>query len=69
MAVSWNGASEVARWRLLTGPSPASISAVATAPRDGFQTTIAAPVAGRYLALQALDAAGAVLGVSPTIRG
>ncbi len=69
VAVSWNGATEVASWRVLGGASTSALTAVATAPKAGFQTTIAAPTAGPYVAVQALDAAGNVLGTSPTVKG
>jgi arylsulfotransferase ASST len=63
---SWNGATEVASWRVLAGPRTTGLRAVAQAPRTGFETAIALPtgVAGPYLAVQALDAGGRVLGVS-----
>jgi hypothetical protein len=63
---SWNGATGVASWVVLAGPSPASLRPVASAPRSGFETPIALPagVAGPVLAVEALDAAGRVLGVS-----
>jgi Arylsulfotransferase (ASST) len=68
---SWNGATEVASWRVLAGASPNSIAPVATAPKAGFETAIATPasVAGGYVAVQALNGAGAVLGTSRTIKG
>jgi Arylsulfotransferase (ASST) len=63
---SWNGATQVAAWRVLAG-SRARLQAVAQAPRAGFETAIALPrsVAGAYLAVQALDAGGRVLAASP----
>jgi hypothetical protein len=68
---SWNGATEVASWRVLAGSSPSSLEPVATAPKAGFETAIATPasVAGGYVAVQALSGAGAVLGTSRTIKG
>jgi Arylsulfotransferase (ASST) len=68
VSVSWNGATEVASWRVLAGASPASLAPVATAPKAGFQTTISAPGAGPYVAVQALDASGAAIGTSATVR-
>ena len=41
---------------------------VAGAAKTGFQTTISLPAAAALLAVQALDATGAVLGTSPTIK-
>jgi Arylsulfotransferase (ASST) len=64
VAASWNGATEVASWRVLAGSSASSLAAVAAAARSGFETTVSAPTAGPYVQVQALDAAGNVLGAS-----
>ncbi len=61
---SWNGATQVAGWQVLEGASAAKLTPVAQAPREGFETAIAAPEDGAYLAVQALDAGGQVLGTS-----
>lgn len=66
---SWNGATGVASWRVLAGPTPTQLSPVASAPKSGFETTIAAPASAPCFAVQALDAAGAVLGTSQTLKG
>jgi hypothetical protein len=66
---SWNGATEVARWRLLAGRSPRGLSPVAAVRRTGFETAIAARTPGLYLAVQALDRSGAVIGSSAVVRG
>lgn len=62
---SWNGATEVKTWRVLASTSgePAAVGEV---KRSGFETSLLVPAAHR-VAVQALDAAGAVLGVSRTI--
>lgn len=67
---SWNGATEVASWRVLAGSSPSALAAVAAAPKAGFETALKtpAPVSGRYVAVQALNGAGAVIGVSKTVK-
>jgi hypothetical protein len=64
--VSWNGATEVASWRVLAGASSTSLEPVASAPESGFETAIALPrgVSGSHVAVQALDAAGKVIGSS-----
>jgi Arylsulfotransferase (ASST) len=67
VAVSWNGATEVASWRVLAGASPSALAPVATAPKRGFETSIAVP-GGPYVAVQALDAGGAVIGASAAVR-
>ncbi len=64
---SWNGATAVASWRVLTGASPAHMRSVAGRSRTGFETAIALPAgaAGPYVSVQALDAGGHVLGRAP----
>jgi hypothetical protein len=65
---SWNGATLVASWRVLTGAHPHTMKPVAEVARSGFETAIALPAgrAGRYLTVQALDAGGQVLGTAAT---
>ncbi|MGM7669337.1 arylsulfotransferase family protein [Microbacterium sp. A93] len=70
--VSWNGATEVARWRLVTGQDAASATEQSTVDRDGFETAIPVPAAAAdaaYTGVQALDAEGAVLGTGAAARG
>jgi hypothetical protein len=67
--VSWNGATRVDRWRLLTGPAPGALTPAATAVRTGFETAITARAAGRYFSVQALERSGAVIGASAVARG
>jgi hypothetical protein len=69
---SWNGATQVRGWRVLAVPASGAAHPVANAPRSGFETDI--PItngAGRY-EVQAIDAAGRVIGTSgpfsPTTR-
>jgi hypothetical protein len=66
---SWNGATLVASWRVLAGESLSSLSTVALAPRSGFETAIAVPAGtlGSYVQVQALGAAGQVLGSSGAV--
>jgi EmrB/QacA subfamily drug resistance transporter len=61
---SWNGATEVDSWRVLAGATPASLHAVTTASRSGFETAIAVPASARAFRLQALDTNGQVIGTS-----
>ena len=68
VSVSWNGATEVASWRVLAGSSPSALAPVTSAAKSGFQTMITAPSAGPYVAVQALDSSGAVLAVSATVK-
>jgi hypothetical protein len=68
VAASWNGATNVASWRVLAGSSSTTLAAVASGAKTGFQTTISLPAPAAYVAVQALDPNGAVLGTSPTIK-
>lgn len=65
---SWNGASEVASWRVLGGSDPASLRARATMPDSGFESSIVVPDAYAYVAVQALDASGRLLVSSPAVK-
>ncbi|HEY2216835.1 MAG TPA: arylsulfotransferase family protein [Solirubrobacteraceae bacterium] len=65
---SWNGATEIASWRLETGSSASALAPGATATKAGFETTIKAS-GGPYFAVQALDSSGNVLGTSATVKG
>ncbi len=61
---SWNGATQVAAWRVLAGQGTGALTTVARASRSGFETAI--PVSRSYplFEVQALDAAGRVIGTS-----
>ncbi|MCI2423292.1 arylsulfotransferase family protein [Saccharopolyspora sp. K220] len=63
----WNGATEVAAWRVLAGPDEQHVAPVLDAPRSGFETRMEVGGAQAYVAVQALDANGVVLGTSPTV--
>jgi hypothetical protein len=67
---SWNGATQVASWRVLTGPTAVSLQTVAEAARSGFETAIALPATatGPFVTVQALDASGAVIGTANTAQ-
>jgi hypothetical protein len=67
--VSWNGDTRTATWRLLGGASATQLTPVATAARTGFESTLSAPAPEAYVAVQALDASGAVIGTSKVIKG
>lgn len=62
--VSWNGATEVTAWRVRGGPRAGALSAVATASRRGFETAVALSHPPRYVAVQALNRHGKVIGSS-----
>jgi ABC-type amino acid transport substrate-binding protein len=66
---SWNGATTIAAWRVLAGASTSALAPLTSGSFAGFETAIAVPGAPAYVAVQALDAAGNVLGTSPAIKG
>jgi hypothetical protein len=68
VAVSWNGATNVASWQVLGGASATTLAPVAKAAKAGFQTSIAVPAGSAYVAVQALDSSGAVLATSTTVK-
>lgn len=61
---SWNGATQVAAWRVLAGASSGQLSVVATGPKSRFETAIALSQGYKVYEVQALDAKGKVLGTS-----
>jgi hypothetical protein len=64
---SWNGATNISRWRVLAGSRSGALRPVRSARWVGFETAISIPSKG-YVAVEALDAHGHVLGRSRTIR-
>ena len=64
---SWNGATAVTSWQLLTGPSASRLTPVSTTPNSGFETTIPARAAP-FLQVRALGASGRVLGTSRVVQ-
>jgi hypothetical protein len=58
---SWNGATEVARWRILAGADATHLSPISTVPRDGFETHVTVRSSAPTLAVEALAADGTVL--------
>jgi hypothetical protein len=66
--VSWNGATEVAAWRFLARADADDTSVVTTVARDGFETSVDVPDQP-YVAVQALDADGTVLGTAEVNGG
>ncbi len=67
---SWNGATSVAAWTVLGGATEGSLAPLgARTPVGGFETAIPLSAAPPYLAVQALDSEGRVLGTSPVVPG
>jgi hypothetical protein len=68
MAVSWNGDTRTASWRLLSGRSGQRLRPVTTVARAGFETDL--PLGrthGRQLQVQALSSSGRVLATSKVL--
>jgi hypothetical protein len=64
---SWNGATEIARWQVLGGPSPAHLTQVGDQIWTGFETAIAVNSVGPSFQAVALDSAGRELGRSDVV--
>ncbi|MGH2972590.1 MAG: arylsulfotransferase family protein [Gaiellaceae bacterium] len=56
--VSWNGATQVAKWQLLAGASAGALEPVKTVARTGFETAIPLPAPAGTFSVVALDAHG-----------
>jgi Arylsulfotransferase (ASST) len=63
---SWNGATQVVKWRVLGGPNSHSLKTVATVAKGGFETAIKLANNYRSYSVDALDSHGRVLGRSKT---
>ena len=66
--VSWNGATEVASWRVSGGATKRAAKPVHTVRRDGFETRIHLPAPPAVVFAEALDASGKTLGTTRAIR-
>lgn len=62
---SWNGATEVASWRVVAGSGGATLLPAGSTPKVGFETAIVVPRSDREFRVQALNGRGRVLGTSP----
>jgi hypothetical protein len=65
---SWNGATGVASWRVLAGPSSSSLTVQATVPDESFETETTLPKSFAYVEAQALDSHGRELGISKPVK-
>jgi hypothetical protein len=64
---SWNGATTVSFWQVLSGSSPSRLKPVARRPSTGFETTVPAPGAS-FFQVRALSASGELLASSHVVR-
>ena len=64
---SWNGATEVARWRILAGPDAEHLLPVAAIAKTGFETHATVGSTAATFAVEALAANGSMLGRSAPV--
>lgn len=64
---SWNGSTDVLGWRVVGGGSPSDLATVASARRQGFQTTISLTLHPDFIKVEALGKGGSVLASSPVV--
>jgi len=62
---SWNGATAVESWHVMTGTSLGALSGSGTFPWRDFETAMPVWTSDTLVAVQALDSNGKVLGTSP----
>jgi hypothetical protein len=65
---SWNGATEVATWEVLAGPTPDGLKPLGSSTRKGFETVVTLRTFEPYVGVRAKDRAGRVLGTSKAAR-
>jgi Arylsulfotransferase (ASST) len=61
---SWNGATDVDGWRLMAGESTDQLTMIDSSPRGGFETAMVTRTTEPWVAVQAVDAQGQVMGIS-----
>jgi hypothetical protein len=65
---SWNGATEVVRWRVEAGSRADELEPVLTRPKTGFETSLPIPPSGGFAVAVALDARGRIFGRSNPLQ-
>jgi hypothetical protein len=65
---SWNGATDVAAWRVFAGKRSGPLAAKATIPAAGFESSTTLPDRYARVAVKALDSSGRVIGSSRTVE-
>ena len=66
--VSWNGATEVAKWEVLAGEEASALAPVTTAAWSNFETRIPISSTDRVFEVKALDKEGKVLATSEAVN-
>jgi hypothetical protein len=64
---SWNGATDISRWQVLTGKTATDLKPAATAMRGGFETSIELRTKAKLFAVRALSASGVPGPRSPAV--
>jgi hypothetical protein len=65
---SWNGATEVASWEVVSGPGPGLLAPLGSVAREGFETAMLAQTHAPYVAVRAKDRSGEILGASDPVE-
>ena len=65
---AWNGATGIAQWRVLAGPSPTALTPLGTGAWKDFETKLLFPATPSFVQVEALDASGAVMGRSEIVE-
>jgi hypothetical protein len=65
--MSWNGATNVAGWRIYAGPTRTALKYVMSVSKRGFESKAAIPAAA-YVQVQAVDAHHDVIRSSSVIK-
>ena len=65
---SWNGATDVATWEVLTGPRPEGLEPLGSVAKDGFETATLVHTPEAYVAVRARNRSGRILGTSEPIK-
>lgn len=65
---SWNGSTQVHRWRVLAGGTAGNLSRAGAADKHSFETTVTVPHGGPHFRAVALDSRGRVIGRSAIVR-
>jgi hypothetical protein len=66
--MSWNGATELAGWRVLAGPDPGSLTTVAEVSSAGFETGVTIGGAPAFVKVQALDSTKKIIANSQVVK-
>jgi hypothetical protein len=66
--VSWNGATEVESWEVLTGSRVERLKSLGSVPQDGFETAMVVRTLDPYFAVRAIHRSGRELGTPKPVE-